>query len=310
MVKMVSGLISSFITIVLLLLGVAFFIVTERKGLRILQLRKGPNKVRFKAIFQPIADGVKLLSKGWIIPSSSNKVLFILGPVLCFIFAYILWLIFPVGNPSIFFKLSILYFLCVSCINVYGVLVVGWRSHSQYGLLGAIRAVAQSISYEVRIRTALFCPLLFLGSFELYAFREENFSYRFLLVEVFFIWFVSVLAETNRAPFDFVEGESELVSGFNVEFGGFGFALIALAEYSNIVFMRVITSVIFMSGFIRLGFVGEVFIGIWVFFFSFFIVWVRGAFPRFRYDKLMLFCWGILLPFSLVIFIFRSMLGL
>nr|YP_009108156.1 NADH dehydrogenase subunit 1 [Panopea globosa]AIU56065.1 NADH dehydrogenase subunit 1 [Panopea globosa] len=307
---MLGGLVSCFVTMVLGLLGVAFFIVTERKGLGMLQLRKGPNKVSFKALGQPISDGVKLLSKGWAIPASANKMLFIGAPGVCFIFAYILWLVFPSGNPSVFFEFSLLYFICVSCINVYGVLLVGWSCNSQYGLLGAMRAVAQSISYEVSMSTLLFCPLVYVGGFSLGLLRESGFSYGFIIMEVTLMWLISVLAETNRAPFDFVEGESELVSGYNVEFGGAGFALIALAEYSNIVFMSLLSVVVFFSGGLGFHVFGNVALGVMVFMVSFAIVWVRGAFPRFRYDKLMMVCWGIFLPLSLVLLVLCMSFGL
>nr|YP_009344616.1 NADH dehydrogenase subunit 1 [Panopea abrupta]APU51877.1 NADH dehydrogenase subunit 1 [Panopea abrupta] len=307
---MLSSLVSCFITMVLGLLGVAFFIVTERKGLGMLQLRKGPNKVSFKALGQPISDGVKLLSKSWAVPASANKILFIGAPGLCFIFAYVLWLIFPSLNSSVFFEYSLLFFVCVSCINVYGVLVVGWSCNSQYGLLGAMRAVAQSISYEVSMSTLLFCPLIFMGSFSLGMLRESGFSYSLIMLEVTLMWLISVLAETNRAPFDFVEGESELVSGYNVEFGGAGFALIALAEYSNIVFMSLLSSVIFFSGVLDVYVVGDLVLAMLVFLISFSIIWVRGSFPRFRYDKLMMVCWGVFLPLSLVSLVVCMSVGL
>lgn len=287
---MVRMALSSFLTIFIFLLRVAFFIVTERKGLRGMQLRKGPNKVRLKALAQAVSDGVKLLSKGWAVPSSANKILFLFGPIFCFFLSYVIWVIFPAFFSCRYYSLSLLFFLCISCINVYRILLVGWSSNSQYAFLGAIRAVAQRISYEVSMRIILFCPLLFCGSFELAYFREDCFSYIFLCLEVLVLWMLRVLAETNRAPFDFVEGESELVSGYNVEFGGFGFALIALAEYGNIIFISLISVVIFFRGLVRGGVVIEVSFGLIVFLVSFSIIWVRGSFPRFRYDKLIWVC--------------------
>lgn len=173
-----------------------------------------------------------------------------------------------------------------------------------------MRAVAQRISYEVSIRTIMFCPLLFLGSFSLVRFREDGFVYFFLCLEVFVMWIIRVLAETNRAPFDFVEGESELVAGYNVEFGGFGFALIALAEYGNIVFIRFLTRVIFFRGIIKWSVWGSFVIRVFVFGLSFFIIWVRGALPRFRYDMLIWVCWKALLPLSLVFFGLYIFIGL
>lgn len=162
-----------------------------------------------------------------------------------------------------------------------------------------MRAVAQRISYEVRMRTILFCPLLFSGVFELRFFREDGFSYFFICFEVMVLWFIRVLAETNRAPFDFVEGESELVSGYNVEFGGFGFALIALAEYGNIIFIRVLTCIVFLRGVLKWGLFWDLILRVLVFLVSYRIIWVRASFPRFRYDILMWACWTVLLPLSL-----------
>ena len=173
-----------------------------------------------------------------------------------------------------------------------------------------MRAVSQRISYEVRMRTLLFCPLLFIRGFELSFFREFGFSFIILCLEVFVLWYIRVLAETNRAPFDFVEGESELVSGYNVEFGGFGFALIALAEYGNILFMSLLTCVVFISGLILWGVMGDFMLSVFVFFMSYRIIWVRGCFPRFRYDMLMAMCWKIILPLSLCMFLFYLFLGL
>lgn len=177
-------LISSLISIILFLLGVAFFIVTERKGLSIIQLRKGPNKVSFKALLQAVSDGTKLLSKGWVVPSSANKFLFLLGPITCFFLSYCLWMLFPSFYSSSYFAFRAIFFICVSCVNVYTVLAIGWRSNSQYAFLGSMRAVAQRISYEVRIRTLLFCPVIMVGRFELSFFRENQLCLIFIMFEV------------------------------------------------------------------------------------------------------------------------------
>lgn len=183
-----------------------------------------------------------------------------------------------------------MFFLSLSCLNVYGVILVGWSSNSQYALLGCMRAVAQRLSYELVISTVLICPLLFFGSFELFSFRDSGFIFRAISLEVWFVWLICVLAETNRAPFDFVEGESELVSGYNVEFGGFGFALIALAEYGSILLMRLVRFVLFFRGLCPLRFIGNFIIGAGVVLVSYVIVCVRGRYPRFRYDMLIEFC--------------------
>lgn len=293
-----------------MLVAVAFFIVTERKGLGMLQIRQGPNKVSVKGILQAVADGVKLFKKEFRYPFSCNKELFLLGPVICFFCAYSLWLLFPSRIGCLNFESGLLFFLCISCFRVYGVFITGWVCDSRYAFLGAMRAVAQRISYEVFLRTALFLPLLLVGRFDFQVAREGYFSSVLLGQEVLLLWLISVLAETNRAPFDFVEGESELVAGYSVEFGGVGFALIALAEYRNIIFMRIITGVLFFGGLIGRSFFGSLVIAFWITSLSYFIVWVRGVVPRFRYDLLMRLCWVILLPVSLSLFCVGVVLSL
>nr|QWS05421.1 NADH dehydrogenase subunit 1 [Cultellus attenuatus] len=300
---MVSVVLSCFLTSMMILVGVAFFIVTERKGLGMVQLRQGPNKVGLKGLVQPLSDGVKLLTKGFSIPAAANPFLFVLGPVLCFFMSYITWVIYPLAYCSCFFKYSVLFFMGVSCLNVYGLILVGWSSNCQYGLLGSMRAVAQSISYELIMSTVMMCSLLFLSSLELFLYRDVGYTFFFVCLEALLIWFITVLAETNRAPFDFVEGESELVAGYNVEFGGFGFALIALAEYGAILFMSMMTGLLFFGGLMPLGMLGNVGMGLMVVIISYIIVCVRGAYPRFRYDQLMEFCWVKLLPVSLGLFV-------
>nr|YP_008758080.1 NADH dehydrogenase subunit 1 [Arctica islandica]AGC84105.1 NADH dehydrogenase subunit 1 [Arctica islandica]AGW53604.1 NADH dehydrogenase subunit 1 [Arctica islandica]AGW53616.1 NADH dehydrogenase subunit 1 [Arctica islandica] len=295
---------SCFLVMVLMLVSVAFFIVTERKGLGMLQLRQGPNKASFKGALQAIADGVKLFKKEFSFPFSVSKNMYLLGPFLCFFCAYSLWLLFPSYWHSLSFEGGLLFFLCVSCFSVYGVFLVGWVCDSRYAFLGAMRAVAQSVSYEVFLSTSLFCPLLLVGSFDLVSIREFSFSNMLVGLEVLLLWLIAVLAETNRAPFDFVEGESELVAGYNVEYGGVGFALIALAEYSNIMFMSLLVGLLFFSEGMQLKIFGDIIIMFWMVFFSYFMVWVRGVVPRFRYDLLMNLCWVVLLPFSLCIFSF------
>nr|YP_010254930.1 NADH dehydrogenase subunit 1 [Venerupis aspera]YP_010455414.1 NADH dehydrogenase subunit 1 [Ruditapes variegatus]QUA05869.1 NADH dehydrogenase subunit 1 [Venerupis aspera]UUA63019.1 NADH dehydrogenase subunit 1 [Ruditapes variegatus] len=290
----------------LMLVSVAFYIVTERKGLGMFQLRQGPNKVGFKGILQPIADGVKLFTKEMIIPFYANKVMYLLGPVICFVCAYILWGLFPSSYSPLVLSLGLLLFLCVSSFSVYGVFMVGWSCDSRYAFLGAMRAIAQSVSYEVFLSTCLFCPLVMLGSYSLSDCRVNNFPMVLLSQEVLVLWIICILAETNRAPFDFVEGESELVAGYMVEFGGVGFALLALAEYSNMTFMGMLTGVLFFSTFMGSVFMGSFFIAFYVVLISYFMVWVRGVVPRFRYDLLMQLCWQVLLPLSICFFMFLS----
>nr|YP_009491829.1 NADH dehydrogenase subunit 1 [Dosinia troscheli]AWI67999.1 NADH dehydrogenase subunit 1 [Dosinia troscheli] len=295
---------SSFLVTVLMMVGVAFYIVTERKGLGMMQLRQGPNKVSLKGVLQPVADGVKLFTKEIMVPYSASKLMYLLGPFICFFCAYSFWLLFPASHDYISLEMGLLFFLCVSAFSVYGVFLVGWVCDSRYAFLGAMRAVAQSISYEVFLSTCLFCPVLLIGTFDLIEVRSFSFLNMIIGQELLLLWIISILAETNRAPFDFVEGESELVAGYNVEFGGVGFALLALAEYSNMVFMSMLTAILFLSSFTWVGVVGDVFMGVFLVLISYFVVWVRGVVPRFRYDLLMKLCWQVLLPISLCIFIF------
>nr|YP_005267048.1 NADH dehydrogenase subunit 1 [Paratapes textilis]AEH99625.1 NADH dehydrogenase subunit 1 [Paratapes textilis] len=286
---------------VLMLVSVAFYIVTERKGLGMLQLRQGPNKVGLKGFVQPVADGVKLFTKEMIFPFGSIKILYVVGPLVCFLCAYILWVLFPSLYSYVPLNLGFLLFLCISSYSVYGVFMVGWSCDSRYGFLGAMRAIAQSISYEVFLSTCLFCPLLLVGSYDLIDCRSAEFPSAILGQEVLLLWVICILAETNRAPFDFVEGESELVAGYMVEFGGVGFALLALAEYSNMVFMSMLTSILFFGWLLEKMVIGSVLFTVFVVFISYFMVWVRGVVPRFRYDLLMSLCWKVLLPLSICV---------
>nr|YP_006576413.1 NADH dehydrogenase subunit 1 [Semele scabra]AEV94307.1 NADH dehydrogenase subunit 1 [Semele scabra] len=306
---MILGGVVSVVSMIMVLLGVAYFVIIERKGLSVLQRRHGPNKPTLVGLLLPVADGVKLLSKEWVVPVAANQIVFLVGPIF-FFFSYSMWLVYPVSGPVLYFKLSVLYFLCMASVKVFGVIMCGWSSNCQYGLLGAMRAAAQSVSYEVGFSTLLFCPLLYMGSFELFEVRMDGGFYVISCVEVFLMWFVSALAETNRTPFDFVEGESELVSGYMVEYGAFGFTLLVLAEYGSIMFMSVLCVALFLS------------VGSWVWLFgdglflagavlvSYLFIVVRGTLPRYRYDKLMDLCWKVVLPLSVGFFMLSMVVGL
>nr|AVK59537.1 NADH dehydrogenase subunit 1 [Archivesica sp. 2 Sanya-2018] len=287
------------IVVIVMMVSVAFYIVVERKGLGMIQLRQGPNKVSFKGILQPIGDGVKLFKKEVSFPFSSTRFMFLLGPFVCFFCAYCLWLIFPGSFRYSNFELGLLFFQCISSFSVFGIFLSGWVCDSRYGFLGAMRAVAQSVSYEVFLSTCLYCPLLLIGSFDLMTIREFPLWVFWIGQEVMILWLVVVLAETNRAPFDFVESESELVAGYSVEYGGVGFALMALAEYSNMLFMSLLVSILFFSGVSSVELIGDMMFIFFLVVVSYFMVWVRGALPRFRYDLLMGLCWEVLLPLSL-----------
>nr|BBA25663.1 NADH dehydrogenase subunit 1 [Pliocardia stearnsii] len=296
-------MISGMIVMIVMMVSVAFYIVVERKGLGMIQLRQGPNKVSFKGILQPIGDGVKLFKKEISFPFSSTRFMFLLGPFICFFCAYSLWLIFPGSFRYSNFELGLLFFQCISSFSVFGVFLSGWVCDSRYGFLGAMRAVAQSVSYEVFMSTCLYCPLLLIGSFDLMTIREFPLWFFWVGQEVMILWLLATLAETNRAPFDFVESESELVAGYSVEYGGVGFALMALAEYSNMLFMSLLVSVLFFSGMSSIILISDMIFIFFLLVVSYFMVWVRGALPRFRYDLLMGLCWEVLLPLSLCEFV-------
>nr|DBA44261.1 TPA_asm: NADH dehydrogenase subunit 1 [Pachydermia laevis] len=298
---MVISVVSLFMANVCVLLGLAFFTLLERKGLGYMQVRKGPNKVGFMGLVQPLADAAKLLTKEMSKPMMVNQLPYYTAPVLSLILALMLWQLLPSNSSVMVLKLGLLFFLCVSGMNVYGTLLAGWGSNSKYALLGAIRAVAQTISYEVSLALILLFVLFMSLSLELLKVSsyQEMVWYSFLFFPMGVIWFVSCIAETNRAPFDFAEGESELVSGFNVEYGAGGFALIFMAEYANILLMSLLTSCLFYGGAFLFGALLDFLLCLKILFFCFAFIWVRVTLPRFRYDLLMGLTWKGFLPLSL-----------
>nr|ABN10456.1 NADH dehydrogenase subunit 1 [Reticulitermes flavipes]ABN10469.1 NADH dehydrogenase subunit 1 [Reticulitermes flavipes] len=282
--------------ILFVLVGVAFLTLLERSVLGYVHIRKGPNSVGFIGILQPFSDAVKLFSSEQYFPLFSNYLVYYFSPVFGLFLSLLVWLLIPYLSGFISFELGLLFFLACTSLGVYTVMVAGWSSNSSYSLLGGLRALAQTISYEVSLAFILFSFVILICSYNLIYFYLFQF-YIWLIFFSFplsFVWFISCLAETNRTPFDFAEGESELVSGFNVEYGGGGFALIFLAEYASILFMSLLFCVIFLGSdlyslffYIKLSFV------------SFLFIWVRGTLPRFRYDKLMYLAWSSFLPLSL-----------
>nr|YP_010507435.1 NADH dehydrogenase subunit 1 [Dracogyra subfuscus]UXG19106.1 NADH dehydrogenase subunit 1 [Dracogyra subfuscus] len=298
---MLISIVSVFMTYVCILLGLAFFTLLERKGLGYMQVRKGPNKVGIMGLPQPLADAAKLLTKEMSKPGMVNQLPYYAAPILSLILALMLWQLFPSDFAVLLMKMSLLFFLCVSSMNVYGTLLAGWGSNSKYALLGAIRAIAQTISYEVSLALILLFSLFISLSLELLQVNDHQAMVWFIFIfsPMSLVWFVSCIAETNRAPFDFAEGESELVSGFNVEYGAGGFALIFMAEYANILLMSLLTSCLFFGGPYFLSIHFNSILCLKVLFFCFTFVWVRVTLPRFRYDLLMNLTWKGFLPLSL-----------
>lgn len=301
----VSGFLSLVIVFLILIVSISFFTLLERKVLGYAQLRKGPNKVGILGLLQPFSDAIKLFTKELNLPSYSNRYPFLFSPVASLFLALLLWIMYVRGFSVFYINFRVLLFLCISRLRVYGRLIGGWMSNSKYALLGAIRRVAQTISYEVSIALIILRVLLIferLRFIKIYSYKFRGVL--FIMVPLFLVWVTTVLAETNRTPFDFSEGESELVSGFNTEYRRVTFAIIFIAEYLNILAISIFTSVLFMEYFF---FGSRVFKDIILFFYtmslSFIIIWVRGRFPRMRYDLLINLTWKRFLPFSLAMLI-------
>nr|YP_009488030.1 NADH dehydrogenase subunit 1 [Culex lygrus]AWB99706.1 NADH dehydrogenase subunit 1 [Culex lygrus] len=290
------SLIGSLLLVICVMVGVAFLTLLERKVLGYIQIRKGPNKVGFMGLLQPFSDAVKLFTKEQTYPLLSNYIFYYFSPIFSLFLSLLIWMCIPYLIKLYSFNLGVLFFLCITSLGVYTVMVAGWSSNSNYALLGGLRAVAQTISYEVSLALILLSFIFLIGDYNFlnfYLFQKYTWFILFCF-PLGLVWFASCLAETNRTPFDFAEGESELVSGFNVEYSSGGFALIFLAEYSSILFMSMLFSVMFLgSDIYSLLFFFKLTI------ISFLFIWVRGTLPRFRYDKLMYLAWKSFLPMSL-----------
>ncbi|HEY4249583.1 MAG TPA: NADH-quinone oxidoreductase subunit NuoH [Roseomonas sp.] len=293
-----------------LLIGVAYLTYAERKVLAAMQLRRGPNVVGPFGLLQPFADAVKLLMKETIIPSGSSRALFVLAPMLTLTLAMIAWAVIPVNDGWAIadINVGILYLFAISSLGVYGVIIAGWASNSKYAFLGALRSAAQMVSYEVSMGFVIVTVLLCVGSLNLSDIVRAQKGLWFIipLFPMFVIFFISTLAETNRAPFDLPEGESELVAGFFVEYSAGTFVLFFLAEYANMILMSALTTTLFLGGWLPpldvaplnwipgpIWFVLKICLCLFVF------IWVRATFPRYRYDQLMRLGWKVFLPFSL-----------
>ncbi|CAJ1087806.1 Hypothetical predicted protein (mitochondrion) [Xyrichtys novacula] len=295
--------------IVPVLLAVAFLTLIERKVLGYMQLRKGPNIVGPYGLLQPIADGVKLFLKEPVRPSTSSPVLFLFAPMLALTLALLMWAPMPLPHPILDLNLSILFILALSSLAVYSILGSGWASNSKYALIGALRAVAQTISYEVSLGLILLSIIIFSGGFTLQTFSTTQESVWLLLPAwpLAAMWYISTLAETNRAPFDLTEGESELVSGFNVEYAGGPFALFFLAEYANILLMNTLSAILFWGAMYTPIFPELTSLNMMTkaSLLAVLFLWVRASYPRFRYDQLMHLIWKNFLPTTLALIIWH-----
>lgn len=290
----------SLILVIFVIVSVAFLTLLERKVLGYVQIRKGPNKIGYFGILQPFCDAIKLFTKEQILPFLSNRIIYYFSPVFSLFLSLFIWLCIPFLVKLYSFNLGVLFFFCCMRFGVYIVMLAGWSSNSAYALLGSLRSIAQTISYEVALVLILLSVLFLIGSFNLVYFElyQKNLWFLILFFPIGIIWIISSLAETNRTPFDFAEGESELVSGFNVEYGAGGFALIFLAEYASILFISILFSILFLGSqvcsfffFLKLNAI------------AFLFIWVRGALPRYRYDKLINIAWKSYLP-SVLYFLF------
>nr|YP_004940456.1 NADH dehydrogenase subunit 1 [Clava multicornis]AER54465.1 NADH dehydrogenase subunit 1 [Clava multicornis] len=313
-INLIIEIIKFLIIIIPVLISVAYLTLAERKVIGYTQARKGPNIVGFYGLLQPLADGVKLFAKEMIIPSHVSIFLYFFAPILALTLALIVWGLMPLSYSSVMsdISLGILLIFALSSVGVYAILMSGWSSNSKYAFLGALRAAAQMISYEVSIGLIIISVILCVGSFNLIKIiqaQEQTIWFIFPLLPAGIMFFISCLAETNRAPFDLTEGESELVSGFNVEYSSMSFALFFLAEYSHIIFMSFLFTLIFLGGW------SMPLLNLDIFFFFksssiiFLFIWVRTSFPRLRYDQLMHLLWKTYLPLSLgLVIIINSMI--
>nr|YP_009121498.1 NADH dehydrogenase subunit 1 [Rhinolophus macrotis]AJF41871.1 NADH dehydrogenase subunit 1 [Rhinolophus macrotis] len=298
-------MINLLLLIVPILLAVAFLTLIERKVLGYMQLRKGPNVVGPYGLLQPIANAVKLFTKEPLCPLTSSISMFIIAPVLALTLALTMWTPLPMPHTLINLNLGVLFMLAMSSLAMYSILWSGWASNSKYALIGALRAVAQTISYEVTLAIILLSMLLLSGSFSLSTLitTQEHTWLIFPSWPLAMMWFISTLAETNRAPFDLTEGESELVSGFNVEYTGGPFTLFFLAEYANVIMMNIFTTTLFLGAFHN-PLMPELYTANFVLkslLLTVSFLWVRASYPRFRYDQLMHLLWKNFLPLTLAL---------
>nr|ARR28344.1 NADH dehydrogenase subunit 1 [Apalone spinifera] len=310
MYTLLSNLLSPLMYMIPILIAVAFFTLIERKILGYMQLRKGPNIVGPYGLLQPVADGLKLFTKEPIYPMNSSPTLFTLAPTLALLLALSIWLPLPMPFPLSDLNLGLLFLISISSFTVYSIMWSGWASNSKYALMGALRAVAQTISYEVTLGIILISMILFSGGFNMQTFMttQEPMLLVFSSWPLMMMWYISTLAETNRSPFDLTEGESELVSGFNVEYAAGPFALLFLAEYANILMMNMITTIMFLNPFNTNNppELLTIMLTLKTMMLSMGFLWVRASYPRFRYDQLMFLLWKNFLPITLALCLWHT----
>lgn len=303
--------------IVPLLIAVAYFTIAERKIMGGIQRRKGPNVIGFLGLLQPLADGLKLFAKETILPSNSNLVIFIFAPILTFILSLIGWSVIPFSECIVVadLNLGVLYLFAISSLSVYGIILAGWSSNSKYPFLGALRSAAQMISYEVSIGFIIVNVSICAGSFNLSSIvlAQTKIWFLFPLLPMFILFYISMLAETNRHPFDLPEAEAELVSGYNVEYSSMTFALFFLGEYANMLLMSAFSSILFLGGWLPIlniqpfNFLpGSFWFSLKIILGVIFFILTRAALPRYRYDQLMYIGWKCFLPLSLSYLIFTA----
>jgi NADH-quinone oxidoreductase subunit H len=301
--------------VVPLLISVAYFTIAERKIMGIIQRRRGPNVIGFIGLLQPLADGLKLFVKETILPSNSSLIVFLLAPILTFLLSLISWSVIPFSEQIVLsdINVGILYLFAISSLSVYGIIMAGWSSNSKYPFLGALRSAAQMISYEISIGFIIVNVCVCAGSFNLseIVFAQKNVWFIVPLFPMFVIFFISMLAETNRHPFDLPEAEAELVSGYNVEYSAMTFALFFLGEYANMLLMSSFAAILFLGGWLPLIdifplniFPGSFWFSLKIIFGVVFFIVTRATLPRYRYDQLMLIGWKCFLPLSLGYLIF------
>ena len=299
------------VIIALVLVSVAYLTYAERKVLASMQMRKGPNVVGPFGLLQPFADGLKLMLKETIVPSGANRFIFIIAPVVTFVLSLVAWAVIPFDAGMVLsdINVGILYLFAISSLGVYGIIMAGWASNSKYPFLGALRSAAQMVSYEISIGFIIITVLLLVGSLNLtdIVTAQERFWFCIPLLPMLVIFFVSALAETNRAPFDLPEAEAELVAGYQTEYSSMTFAMFFLGEYANMILMSAMTAILFLGGWLPPFDIapfnwlpGPLWFALKIALVLFVFLWVRGTFPRYRYDQLMRLGWKVFLPFSLL----------